>query len=456
MSTFFGCYAQIPRFNRFNSHVDLQIPWSCLDFEVQRLRRSLLNLFHAGFILDPCLASSIRMLPIIFFKHVRANPDVRPCWHSLDLNTWWMLRNCWGGVGWGRDDDILWTWTHVGCYATAGVGWGGVGWGWWHSLNLNTWWMLRNCWGGVGWGGLGMMTFFELEHMVDATHTWWMLRNCWGGVGWGGVGMMTFFELEHMVDATQLLGWGGVGWGWWTHGGCYAHMVDATQLLGWGGVGWAGDDDILWTWTHGGCCATAGVGWGGVGWGWWHSLNLNTWWMLRTHGGCYAHMVDATQLLGWGRVGWAGDDDILWTWTHGGCYAHMVDATQLLGWGGVGWAGDDDILWPVLGARISKAVSGSMLQWNSHTQPTRCIWLPEARLANRRCRKRIEAWGSRRKDCVIWAVPRKKGSECGTGKGQGCSEHVLSTFFVKIKAISLSSAREREREREKERERERE
>ena len=31
-----------------------------------------------------------------------------------------------------------------------------------------------------------MMTFFELEHMVDATHTWWMLRNCWGGVGWAG------------------------------------------------------------------------------------------------------------------------------------------------------------------------------------------------------------------------------------------------------------------------------
>ena len=41
--------------------------------------------------------------------------------------------------------------------------------------------MLRNCWGGVGWGGVGMMTFFEFEHMVDATHTWWMLRNCWGG-----------------------------------------------------------------------------------------------------------------------------------------------------------------------------------------------------------------------------------------------------------------------------------
>ena len=42
-----------------------------------------------------------------------------------------------------------------------------------------------------------------------------MLRNC--AVGWGGVGMMTFFELEHMVDATQLCG----------------------------GVGWGGDDDIL-------------------------------------------------------------------------------------------------------------------------------------------------------------------------------------------------------------------
>ena len=108
-----------------------------------------------------------------------------------------MLRNCacliiahmvdatqlCGGVGWGGDDDILWTWTQGGCYATVlvlslhtwwmlrncAVGWGGVGWGWWHSLNLNTWWMLRrlclscHCthggcyatvrWGGVGWGG---------------------------------------------------------------------------------------------------------------------------------------------------------------------------------------------------------------------------------------------------------------------------------------------------------------
>ena len=83
-----------------------------------------------------------------------------------------------------------------------------------------------------------------------------------------------------------------------------AHMVDATQLLGWGGVGWGRADDILWTCTHGGCYATAGAGWGGLG------------------------MMTFFEL------------------------AHMVDATQLLGW---------------------EAVSGSMLQWNSHTQPTRCI-----------------------------------------------------------------------------------
>ena len=35
------------------------------------------------------------------------------------------------------------------------------------------------------------------------------------GWGWGvfGVGMITFFELAHMVGATQVMGWGGVGWG---------------------------------------------------------------------------------------------------------------------------------------------------------------------------------------------------------------------------------------------------
>ena len=152
----------------------------------------------------------------------------------------------------------------LGWGGVGGVGWGGVGWGWWHSLNSNTWWMLRNC------------ACLVIAHMVDAT------QLC-GGVGWGGVGMMTFFELEHMVDATQLCLSCHC-----THGGCYA-------TVRWGGVGWGGDDDILWTRTHGGCYATVLV------------LSLHTWWMLRN---C---------AVGWG--GWGGDDDILWTWTHGGCYA---------------------------------------------------------------------------------------------------------------------------------------
>ena len=67
----------------------------------------------------------------------------------------------------------------------------------------------------VGWGGVGMMTFFELEHMlagcyatvfVLSLHTCWMLCNC------------VCFVIARMLDATQL---------------CFlvnAHMLDATQL----------------------------------------------------------------------------------------------------------------------------------------------------------------------------------------------------------------------------------
>ena len=76
-----------------------------------------------------------------------------------------------------------------------------------------------------------MITFFGLAHMVDATRD---LRLGSGGVGWddnvlwpcthgrcdtrpeAGVewgGMITFFGLEHIADATQdlRLGSGGVG-----------------------------------------------------------------------------------------------------------------------------------------------------------------------------------------------------------------------------------------------------
>ena len=84
--------------------------------------------------------------------------------------------SCGGGVGWGGDDDVPCTCTHVWCYATGCLsrtcthvwcyatgcfsrtcthvwcyatgcflwGWGGVGWGWWRSLHLHTCLMLRN------------------------------------------------------------------------------------------------------------------------------------------------------------------------------------------------------------------------------------------------------------------------------------------------------------------------
>ena len=122
-------------------------------------------------------------------------------------------------------------------------------------------------------------------------------------VGWGGVGMMTFFELEHMLDATQLCLSCHC-----THAGCYAtvfvlslhtcwmlrncvclvnaHMLDATQLC------------LSCHCTHAGCYATVFV------------LSLHTCWMLRN---CVclviAHMLDATQLC------------LSCHCTHAGCYA---------------------------------------------------------------------------------------------------------------------------------------
>ena len=70
-----------------------------------------------------------------------------------------MLRKSWDGVGWGGDDNVLWTCTHGRCYATA------------CSLHLHTWSVLRKSWDGVGlgWGGVGMVTFLALAHMVGAT-----------------------------------------------------------------------------------------------------------------------------------------------------------------------------------------------------------------------------------------------------------------------------------------------
>ena len=68
--------------------------------------------------------------------------------------------------------------------------------------------MLRNIWACTH---VRCYTTSGLAHMFDATqhlglHTWLLLRNTmgWGG-GWGGVGMMMFFGLAHMLDATELL-----------------------------------------------------------------------------------------------------------------------------------------------------------------------------------------------------------------------------------------------------------
>ena len=61
----------------------------------------------------------------------------------------------WGGVGWGGDDDVPCTWTHLWCY------------------------------GELGWGGVGMMTLLAHEHIFDATE------------------MMSFLAHEHIFVQIQ-------------------------------------------------------------------------------------------------------------------------------------------------------------------------------------------------------------------------------------------------------------
>ena len=65
----------------------------------------------------------------------------------------------WVGVGWGGDDDVPCTCTHVRCYAIGCF------------LHLHTCLMLRHRMFlvGLGWGVVGMMTFLALAHMFDAT-----------------------------------------------------------------------------------------------------------------------------------------------------------------------------------------------------------------------------------------------------------------------------------------------
>lgn len=64
-----------------------------------------------------------------------------------------------------------------------------------------------------GWDGVGMFTFLELPHMVDAIlyarhsrcYTWWMLRKGlgWGWVGWGcssSLNEIQIYCIDHMLS----------------------------------------------------------------------------------------------------------------------------------------------------------------------------------------------------------------------------------------------------------------
>ena len=148
------------------------------------------------------------------------------------------------GLGWG--ENVLWTCTHGRCYASHGMGW--------------------------GWGGVGMITFFELAHMVGATQVM--------GLGWGGDDNVLWTCTHGRCYASHGMGWGWGGVGMVTFL-ALAHMVGATQVMGWVGVGWCGDGNVPWTCTHGRCYATScslhlhtwsvlrkSWDWGGVGWGW--------------------------------------------------------------------------------------------------------------------------------------------------------------------------------------------
>ena len=115
----------------------------------------------------------------------------------------------WFGVGWGGDDDVPCTWTHLWCYGDDVV----------PCTWTHLWCYGELGWVGVGWGG-------DDDVPCTWTHLWcygddvvpctWTHLWCYGELGWvgvGWVGMMTFLAHEHIFDATE--NWGGVGWGWW-------------------------------------------------------------------------------------------------------------------------------------------------------------------------------------------------------------------------------------------------
>ena len=122
--------------------------------------------------------------------------DMPWIWRFLHLHTCDMLRKSWGGLGgWGADDDVSFTSTHVTCYA----------------LDVSCTCTHVTCYAsdGEGWvGGVGMMTFLSLAHMWHAMD-------------------LTFLELAHMWHATQVMGRvGWVGWGWWRFYHLHLHTCD--------------------------------------------------------------------------------------------------------------------------------------------------------------------------------------------------------------------------------------
>ena len=86
-----------------------------------------------------------------------------------------------------------------------------------------------------------------------------MLR-LWSVMGWGGVGMLTFLEPAHILDATQLR-YSCAHKHAWCHASCAnkhgcVFLVKHAWCYGSHGVGWGGNVNVLRTCTHPGCYAT--------------------------------------------------------------------------------------------------------------------------------------------------------------------------------------------------------
>ena len=189
-------------------------------------------------------------------------------WRFLHLHTCDMLRKWWAGLGgWGGDDDVSITCTHVTCYAldvsctcthvtcyvldvsitcthetcyaldvscacthvTCYV------------LNVSCTCTHVTCYAsdGQGWvGGVGMMTFLSLAHMWHATHlTLLALAHMWHAM------YLTYLSLAHMWHATHLTFLALAHMWHATHLTflALAHMWHATQVMGRvGWVGWVG------------------------------------------------------------------------------------------------------------------------------------------------------------------------------------------------------------------------